>query len=130
MFYTLPQAIKEEKKDEERVGISKSEKREGWKTESEEEKTREKIERSLRFSCFFFIFCLRHYRERVITGEWGFLFVRSGERTERVSATLRACFHLGRERLGCRGPPWSFFLPHTCICIFIYSDFMNDERCV
>ena len=40
---TLPQAIKEEKEDEERVGISKSEKREGWKTVREEEKTREKV---------------------------------------------------------------------------------------
>ena len=51
--YTLPQVIKEEKEDEERVGISKSEKREGWKTESEEEKTRGKVQRSLGFSCFF-----------------------------------------------------------------------------
>ena len=54
MGYTLPQAIKEEKKDEEGVGISKSEKREGWKTESEEEKTREKVQRSLGFLVFSF----------------------------------------------------------------------------
>ena len=54
MGYTLPQAIKEEKEDEERVGISKSEKRKGWKTESEEEITREKVQRSLGFSCFSF----------------------------------------------------------------------------
>ena len=53
MLYTLPQAIKGEKKDEERVGISKSEKREGWKTESEEGKTREKVQRSLGFLVFF-----------------------------------------------------------------------------
>ena len=46
MGYTLSQSIKEEKKDEERVGISKSEKREGWKTVSEEEKTREKVSES------------------------------------------------------------------------------------
>ena len=35
------------------LAFSNSEKREDWKTESEEEKTREKIQRSLRFSCFF-----------------------------------------------------------------------------
>ena len=50
MFYTLPQAIKEGKKDEERVGISKSEKREGWKTESEV--AREEVQRG--FSGFSF----------------------------------------------------------------------------
>ena len=54
MFYTLSQAIKEGKEDEERVGFSKSEKREGWKTESEEEKTREKVQRSL--GCLVFSF--------------------------------------------------------------------------
>ena len=47
------QLIKEEKKDEERVGISNSEKREGWKTESEEKKTREKVQKSLGFLVFF-----------------------------------------------------------------------------
>ena len=41
--YTPPWAIKEKKEDEERVGISKSEKREGWKTVGEEEKAREKV---------------------------------------------------------------------------------------
>ena len=82
------------------------------------------------FLVFFFIFCLRHYRERVITGEWGFLFVKQGESTVRERLSLKVRLHLGRERLGCRRPPWSFFLPYTCICIFIYSDFMNDERCV
>ena len=50
MFYTLPQAIKEEKEDEERVGISKSKRREGWKTESEV--AREEVQRG--FSCFSF----------------------------------------------------------------------------
>ena len=64
MFYTLPQAIKEGKEDEERVGFSESEKREGWKTESEEEKTREKVQRGLVF--LFFIFCLRECRERIL----------------------------------------------------------------
>ena len=55
------------------LDFSRSEKREGWKTESEEEKTREKVQRSLGFLVFSF-FCLRHYRERVIIGEWGFPF--------------------------------------------------------
>ena len=55
MGYTLPQSIKEKKEDEERVGISKSEKREGWKTESEEEKTREKVQKSLGFLVFHFL---------------------------------------------------------------------------
>ena len=61
MFYTLPQAIKEEKEDEERVGISELEKREGWKTESEV--ARGEVQRG--FSCFSF-FCLRDYRERIV----------------------------------------------------------------
>ena len=68
-------AIKEEKKDEERVGGSKAErerrlviwgikKREGWQTEREEEKTREEVQRGLVF--LFFHFCLREYRERTL----------------------------------------------------------------
>ena len=44
-------------------------------------------------------------------------FVKPGESTERVRVVLRG-FHLGGERLGCRGPPWSFF---SLICIFICS---------
>ena len=55
MAYTPPWAIKEKKEDEERVGISNSEKREGWKTESEEEKTREKVQKSLGFLVFHFL---------------------------------------------------------------------------
>ena len=50
--YTLPQSIKGEKKDEERVGISNSQKREGWKTVSEEEKAREKVSEGLGFLVF------------------------------------------------------------------------------
>ena len=52
MGYTLPHSIKEEKKDEERVGISKSEKREDWRTVSKEEKTREKVSEDLGFLVF------------------------------------------------------------------------------
>ena len=52
MGYTLPQLIKEEKKDEERVGISNSQKREGWKTVGEEEKSREKVSEGLGFLVF------------------------------------------------------------------------------
>ena len=55
MGHTPPWAIKEKKEDEERVGISNSEKREGWKTESEEEKTREKVQKSLGFLVFHFL---------------------------------------------------------------------------
>ena len=52
MGYTLSQSIKEEKKDEERVGISNSEKREGWRTVGEEEKAREKVSEGLGFLVF------------------------------------------------------------------------------
>ena len=116
MGYTLPQAIKEEKKDEEMVGISKSEKRKGWKTESEEEK-RERRFRGVWVSCFLFIFCLRKRNEReYCNGRGGvFLFIK----IERVSSTLGVCFHLGRERLGYRGPPWSFFLPYMYMYLYV-----------
>ena len=68
-------AIKEKTEDEERVGISNSQKREGWKTVGEEEKAREKVSEGLSFLSFFF---LRHCRERAITGEWGFLSCKIG----------------------------------------------------
>ena len=74
MFYTLPQAIKEEKEDEERVGISRSEKREGWKTESEEEK-RERRFRGVWFSCFFIFLSKGETRENTVTEEGGFPFL-------------------------------------------------------
>ena len=109
------------------LAFSKSEKREGWKTE--EEKTREKVHRSLGFLVFHFLskaLSRESYNRRM-----GFSFlVKQGESTVRERLSLKVRLHLGRERLGCRRPPWSFFLPYTCICIFIYSDFMNDERCV
>ena len=66
MGYTLPQSIKEEKKDEEEVGSSKAEKREGWKTESEEEKTKEKVQRSLGFLVLFYFLSKEEKRERVL----------------------------------------------------------------
>ena len=71
MGYTLPQSIKEKEKDEERVGISNSEKREGWKTESEEEKTREKVQRGLGFLVFHFL-SKALSREKTVTRERGF----------------------------------------------------------
>ena len=52
MAYTPPWAIKEKKEDEERVGISNSQKREGWKTVGEEEKAREKVSEGLGFLVF------------------------------------------------------------------------------
>ena len=58
-------------------------------------------------------------------------FVKLGESTERVRLVLRVCFHLKRERLGCRGPPWSFFsLIYIYVSLFAHlMDFVN-ERCV
>ena len=52
MGYTPPWAIKEKKEDEERVGISKSQKREGWRILSEEETAREKVSEGLGFLVF------------------------------------------------------------------------------
>ena len=76
--YTLPQVIKEEKKDEERVGIFKIRKREGWKTESEEE-TRKEVQR-----VFFHFLSKALSRENTVTGEGGFSFsLKSGERVPR-----------------------------------------------
>ena len=48
MGYTLPQVIKEEKKDEERVGNLDSKKEKVEKAESEE--TREEVQRGFSFS--------------------------------------------------------------------------------
>ena len=77
----LPQSIKEEKKDEERVGISNSQKKEGWKTESEEE-TREEVQ------VFFFHFLSKTLsRENTVIGEGGFPFCKiERENRERSSA--------------------------------------------
>ena len=61
MFYTLSQAIKEGKEDEERVGNSDSKREKAVKAESEE--TREEVQRVF---FFLFIFCLRHRRERIV----------------------------------------------------------------
>ena len=56
------------------LDFSRSEKREGWKTESEEEK-RERRFRRVWVSGFLFIFCLgRKTRENTVTGEGGFPF--------------------------------------------------------
>ena len=74
MGYTLPQAIKEEKKDEERVGNL------DWKREKAGKlkvKKRNEREGSGGFwvSGFLFIFCLgRKTRENTVTGEGGFPF--------------------------------------------------------
>ena len=116
MFYTLPQAIKEEKEDEERVGISKSEKREGWKTESEEEKTREKVQRSLVFFLFF-IFCLRHYRERVITGEWGFPFCKIGREYRETEFNFKSLFSPWTRKVGV---PWASVVFLSSLYMYMY----------
>ena len=81
MGYTLPQLIKEEKKDEKGVGISKSEKRESWETESEEE-TREEVQR-----VFFHFLSKTLSRENTVIGEGGFPFCKiERENRERSSA--------------------------------------------
>ena len=80
-------------------------------------------------SCFSFLF-KGVPRENILKeGEGGFLFVKLGESTERVRVVLRGCFHLGRERLGCRGPPWSFF---SLIYVSLFAHLMDfvNERCV
>ena len=53
MFYTLPQAIKEEKEDEEGVGNLDSKREKFEKAESEEEKQERRF-RGVWFSCFSF----------------------------------------------------------------------------
>ena len=68
MGCTPPWAIKEKKEDEERVGISNSQKKEGWKTESEEE-TREEVQR-----VFFHFLSKTLSRQNTVIGEGGFPF--------------------------------------------------------
>ena len=71
MFYTLPQAIKEEKEDEERVGNLDS-KRE----KAESEVAREEVQRG--FFLFFHFLSKALSREDSITGEGGFPFCKTG----------------------------------------------------
>ena len=98
------------------VGNLESKREKVGKIESEEEKRERKL-RGIGFLVFSFL-SKGVTREDILTGEGGFFFVKLGESTERVRLVLRVCFHLGRERSGCRGPPWSFFsLIYTCIFI-------------
>ena len=71
MFYTLHQAIKEEKEDEERVGNLGIKREKAGKTEREEEK-RERRFRGVWFSCFFSFLYKGGPRGNTITGERGF----------------------------------------------------------
>ena len=48
------------------LAFSKSERMEGWKTESEEEKTREKVQRSLGFLVLFYFLSKEEKRERIL----------------------------------------------------------------
>ena len=90
------------------------------KTESEEE-TREEVQR------VFFIFCLRHYRERIVQLEREvFLFVKSRERTERGVQLCELVFILeekGWGAVGLRG--FLFFLVYVSI---ICPDLINDKK--
>ena len=100
------------------LAVRNQKEREGWQFGIEKRRlrnwkwrreTREEVQRGLVF--LFFIFCLRDCRESYNRrGRFSFL-LKPGESTERVRLALRACFHLGRERLGCRGPPWSLLSP-------------------
>ena len=117
MVYTLPHAIKEEKNPEERVGNLELK---GEKVGKLKVKKRNERGGSEGLLFLFFSFLSKGVtRENILTGEGGsFFFVKLGESTERVRLVLRVCFHLGRERSGCRGPSRSFFsLIYTCIFI-------------
>ena len=70
-------------------------------------------------------------REDSIAGEGGFPFCKIERENRESEFSFKSLFSSRKRKVGVRGPPWSFFLPYIiCICIFIYSDFMNDERCV
>ena len=73
-----------------RLAIWGIEKREGWQTESEEEK-RERRFRGVWFSCFSFL-SKGVPRENIITGEGDFFFFKRGESTEREKLSLKVCF--------------------------------------
>ena len=130
MVYTLPRAIKEEKKNEEGVGSLESTKREqGWQIVRKVKKRNERGG-SEGFDFLFFISVQgsadREYLKRR-RGRFSF-FVKPGESTERVRVVSRG-FHLGRERLGFRGPLWSFF---SLMYVSLFAHLMDlvNERCV
>ena len=65
MVYTLPHAIKEEKKNSERVGNLESKREQGWQTEKKVKKRNERGgSEGLVF--LFFHFCPMECRERIL----------------------------------------------------------------
>ena len=79
--YTLSRVIKEEKKDEEKVGNLESKREKVGKTESEEEKRGRKL-RGVGFLVFSFQ-SKGVTREDILTGEGGFFFLLNWERVSR-----------------------------------------------
>ena len=99
-----------------RLAIWGIEKREGWQTESEEEK-RERKFRGVGFSCFSFL-SKGVTKENILTGEGGFLFVKLGESTERVRLVLRVLFSPWKRKVGV---PWaSVVLLFPYIYMYLY----------
>ena len=128
MFYTLSQVIKEEKRDEEGVGGSKSEKREGWETEIEEEK------QERRFRGVFLVF---HFlskgvsRENIITGEGDFPFFQKGERGSREwSLVWKLVFTIEEKGWGVVGLRGLSFLLYTYVSLLTHHIDFTNERCV
>ena len=74
MVYTLSRAIKEERKNEERVGSLESKREQGWQIKKKsEEKKRERRFRGVEFLVFSFLF-KGVSRENILKeGEGGFL---------------------------------------------------------
>ena len=95
-------------------------------------KVNKKQERKFR-EFFFFIFCLRETEREHCNRRGRFSFViKKGKRVSREGKlSLKACFHHWRERLRCRGPPWSFF-SFIYICIFTHSSdrFHEWNKCL
>ena len=72
-----------------------------------------------KFREFYFIFLSKALsRENTVIGGWGFLSCKIGrESIERVSATWRACFHFGRERLEYR---WAAVVSFSSLYVYVF----------
>ena len=67
----------------------------------------------------FFIFCLRHYRERVITGEWGFPFCKIGREYRESVFSFECLFSPWKRKVGV---PWAsvVFLSPLYMYMYLY----------